>query len=313
MQVLEHQNGRPLRREALAEAPPRRKRLLLTGRFRGRPDQRCQTGQQPGTLRVAVGDRLSQLRARLRGRIRFEDAALGLHDLPQGPERDPVAVRQAPTLPPPDQVSPGVNVTQELRTHAALPHTGLADQGRQLTRTLLVRALERTDQERLLQISADQRRRVRANDVRHSARARRGRKIGSDSDLPFTATGSNGSYSNALRLPVCLLRHRHLRAATLQPRRRIHYVAGDDPSPSSGRAPSATTLACIDADPHVQAETRVGLVELADRLQNPQPRPDRPLRVVLVRDRRAEDCHHRIADELLHRSAETLDLLPSRA
>ena len=43
---------------------------------------------------------------------------------------------------------------------------------------------------------------------------------------------------------------------------------------------------------------------VADR----ERRPHRPLGVVLVRDRRAEERHHRVADELLDRSAETLEL-----
>ena len=36
--------------------------------------------------------------------------------------------------------------------------------------------------------------------------------------------------------------------------------------------------------------------------------PDGALRVVLVRDGRAEDGHHRVADELLDRAAEALEL-----
>jgi hypothetical protein len=51
------------------------------------------------------------------------------------------------------------------------------------------------------------------------------------------------------------------------------------------------------------------LVQLGDRLQDPQPGPDGALGVVLVRERRAEDGHHGIADELLDRAAVALDLL----
>ena len=51
------------------------------------------------------------------------------------------------------------------------------------------------------------------------------------------------------------------------------------------------------------------LVELVDRGEDPQRRAHRALRIVLVGDRRTEDGHHRVADELLHRPAETLDLL----
>jgi hypothetical protein len=45
---------------------------------------------------------------------------------------------------------------------------------------------------------------------------------------------------------------------------------------------------------------------VADRQRGPHC----PLRVVLVRSRRAEDRHHRIADELLDRAATPLELLP---
>jgi hypothetical protein len=49
-------------------------------------------------------------------------------------------------------------------------------------------------------------------------------------------------------------------------------------------------------------------LELRHRVEDRQPRPDRPLGVVLVRDRSAERRHHCVADELLDRPAETLDL-----
>jgi hypothetical protein len=51
----------------------------------------------------------------------------------------------------------------------------------------------------------------------------------------------------------------------------------------------------------------VRVVELLDSLQHPKAGPDRPLRIVAVRDRRAEDGHHRIADELLDDAAVLLD------
>ena len=53
-----------------------------------------------------------------------------------------------------------------------------------------------------------------------------------------------------------------------------------------------------------RSSIRLLLGPVADR----ERRPDRPLGVVLVRDRRAEDRHHRVADELLDRAAEPLEL-----
>jgi hypothetical protein len=57
-------------------------------------------------------------------------------------------------------------------------------------------------------------------------------------------------------------------------------------------------------------ERGVRLVQLLDRLQNPKPDSDGTLSVVLVCDRRSEDGHHRVTDELLDRAAVALDLLP---
>ena len=45
-------------------------------------------------------------------------------------------------------------------------------------------------------------------------------------------------------------------------------------------------------------------IQLLDGLQDPQPRTDRPLSVVAVRDRRAEHRHDGVPDELLHHPAE---------
>ena len=82
------------------------------------------------------------------------------------------------------------------------------------------------------------------------------------------------------------------------------------PSPCSGRAPSATTASPVLTPIRTCSDSPGSpLVQLLDRLQDAQPRTDRALGVVLVRDRRAEHRHHRVADELLHRAAVPLDLL----
>jgi len=206
-------------------------------------------------------------------------------------------------------------VTQELGAHAAFPHARLADQRHQLARTLLRRPVERPDQERLLQIPSDERRPVRADDVPpelgpcpHRPEDRERFRLALDRDRVQRLV-----LEHPLRLPVGLLRHRdrvHRRRA-LEPRGRIDHVAGDEPL--AELRPSAErdyALAGVDADAHLQAEAGVRLVQLADRLENPKAGTDRPLRVVLVRDRRAKDGHHRIADELLYSAAEPLDLHP---
>ena len=81
------------------------------------------------------------------------------------------------------------------------------------------------------------------------------------------------------------------------------------PSPCSGRALQGHDgLARVDPHPDLKLERRLPLVQLRDRLQDPKPRPDRALGIVLVSDRRTEHRHHRIADELLDRPSVALEL-----
>ena len=97
----------------------------------------------------------------------------------------------------------------------------------------------------------------------------------------------------------------------LEPRRCVDGVAGDDPG-LGARLARGDDVACVHADPHREADAVTAVervVQLAEAASHPESRPKRPRRVVLVRDRRAEDGHHRVADELLDGSAFCLDLL----
>jgi hypothetical protein len=90
----------------------------------------------------------------------------------------------------------------------------------------------------------------------------------------------------------------------------VDDVAGDDPLPLFGAgAQGHDRLPRVDADAYLQRQRRVGVVQLVDRLQDAEAGPDGALCIVLVRHGRAEDGHHRIADELLHGAAVALDLL----
>ena len=85
------------------------------------------------------------------------------------------------------------------------------------------------------------------------------------------------------------------------------------PSPVPGvRREGDDGLAGGDGRPHGELELFL-LVQLVDRVEDAESRADGALGVVLVRDRRAEDRHHRVADELLDRAAEALDLPRRRA
>ena len=58
----------------------------------------------------------------------------------------------------------------------------------------------------------------------------------------------------------------------------------------------------------VHGEAHLDRAVLARPVADRQRRSHRPFRIVLVRNRRAEQRHHRVADELLHRPAEALEL-----
>ena len=75
------------------------------------------------------------------------------------------------------------------------------------------------------------------------------------------------------------------------------------PSPASGRASSATR-----ASPVVMPIRTSSWPSVGERLANRERSAHGAFRIVLVRDRRAEDRHDRITDELLDGAAETLEL-----
>ena len=198
VQILEDEHRLPRLRPALSQnTPPSGERLLLRGGLAARADERRQAGLEPGAVRVVRAQRLLELRRRLRGRVRLEDAALGLDDLAERPEGDPLPVGKAAALPPADEPGTILDVGEQLGAEAALAHARLAHDRHQLAGALLGGALEGPDQKRLLELAADQRSRVRAGDV--GAEAGRGleRAVERKRLRPFPSprTGSSSSYS----------------------------------------------------------------------------------------------------------------------
>ena len=89
----------------------------------------------------------------------------------------------------------------------------------------------------------------------------------------------------------------------LQPRGRVDDVAGGHPlALGRARVERDERLAGVDGDPHLEP------LFFSDPVANREGGPDGALGVVLVRERRPEERHHRVADELLHRPAEVLEL-----
>ena len=95
----------------------------------------------------------------------------------------------------------------------------------------------------------------------------------------------------------------------LQARRGVDDVAGRHPLAfirAGGERDHR--LAGGDADADVEAERRIRRVEVGERVSCRQRAPHGALGVVLVRQRRAEERHDGVADELLDRAAEPLQL-----
>ena len=96
--------------------------------------------------------------------------------------------------------------------------------------------------------------------------------------------------------------HRSDRSRGLKPCRGVHDVARDHRL--------ALADACLEHDDRLAGVHRDSHLEPV--LSRPVPygerRPNGPLVVVAERSRRAEDAHHRVADELLDPAAEALEL-----
>jgi hypothetical protein len=91
---------------------------------------------------------------------------------------------------------------------------------------------------------------------------------------------------------------------------RVDDVARRDALAAAGiGAQDDERLTRIHSHPDVQVERGVGLVHLGDGGADRERGAHRPLGIVLVRGRRPEHRHRRVADELLHRPAEVLQTL----
>jgi hypothetical protein len=93
------------------------------------------------------------------------------------------------------------------------------------------------------------------------------------------------------------------RRSALEPRRRVDDVAGSHTlALARTGAERDERLASGDGNPNLQSSV------LDDRIADRDCGPDGPLGVVLVRDGRAEERHHGVADELLDRAVVPLEL-----
>ena len=307
VQVLEDEHRRPLVGERLEELPPGREMLrpLAARDNLGRADERAQALEH-AVPKPERAHRLGQLPFGFLGAVRLEQARLRLRHLGQRPVGHAVAVGKRAALAPVEEVGVRVDSALELVDEAALADPGHADERHQLRRTLLPRPREgpreqlelalAPDQRRaaLVDVHADPRPRLARLPDRHRLRlALRLHRLGPVVVDPLPRGAERGFV------------HEHAvhRRRALQARSGVDDIPCDHPLALGGRRPERDErFARRHGDAHLEAAV------LDDRVADREPGPHRPLGIVLVRDRRAEDRHHRVADELLDRAAVPLEL-----
>ena len=235
VQVFEHQDGRVGLGDPLQESAPGGEQLLPL-RARGRLDP--QQGQQPLPeplpflpLRQDGGE----LVLRHNRRIRLQDACVGLQDLSQRPERDPLPIRQAPPLPPSDQVRPGVDVRTQLGHDPALAQSRLTHDRYQLHRVGGNGLFEDALQERQVDLPTDERAVMGAGQIRAEPRSRR---LGVEHPHRLCLPLQGGGLQFRVvehgrgRLIRCKTnRHTHLRGHRLQPGGGVDCIPRQKPFP----------------------------------------------------------------------------------
>src|SRR2546425_7477503 len=99
------------------------------------------------------------------------------------------------------------------------------------------------------------------------------------------------------------------RGRRLEPGGNVHCVAhGQRLAGLMPRADGYDGLARVHCGPGRELQPRVLLVQFGDAIEHPEAGPYGPFGIVAVAERGAEDCHDRVADELLDRSPVLLDL-----
>jgi hypothetical protein len=315
VEVFEHEDERALVGDALEEPSPGRERLVLA---RGAsPGVVVDSGKwaevRERPVDVVRRDRLCddvlELPFGLFLGVRLEDPGVGLDHLAERPEADALTIRKRAALAPVDELRVMLDRLEELVDEAALPDPGLADERHELGGADAPRALERVQQRVELALTADKWRPHAARDVDADARSRlyclpRGDRLGFA--LRLHGLGFPVVDRVAGRTPGRLADEDAVdRGVRLQSRRGVDDVAGDHAL--------ALVRPCVERDqrlPRVDADAELELCLLVeDPVPDREPCADGTLGVVLVRDRSAEDGHHGVADELLHRASEALELI----
>ena len=191
------------------------------------------------------------------------------------------------------------------RRDSALADAGVTEDGDEVRPPLARRRVPRSRREPLqLTFAADDR--VRRLPLSSSIGfARTAIHASSGSDLPFATIGSAGSYSIASRVA------RYVSFPTRTPligRPLLEARGGVDDVARHHRL--AERRPCVERNERFARVDRDPKVEIDAEVTHRERGANRALRIVAECGRRAEDAHHRVADELLDDAAERLDLAP---
>ena len=244
--------------------------------------------------------------------VGLEDACLRLDHLGERPEADALAVGKRAALAPEDEL--GVLLAafdrgHQLTDEAALPDAGDADERDELGRFLKSRARERALQQLELAFAADELGGALLSEVDAETGARLYDLPDGDRLLLSLRLDRRGlAVVDRLRGgPVGRLADEdpvHRRGG-LDAGGGVDDVACGHAFPRLGpRREVDQRLAGVDADPDLE------LPLLGNPVTDRERRAQRTFRIVFVRNRRAEERHHRVTDELLDGSAVAFELGP---
>ena len=312
--VLEDEQRRPVARDGLDEAPHREEQLLavVDRAFGVEPEQDRQVaghglGVGPGRQ---VGDVLAQLRQRNLGRVAVEDPAelLDLHR--EGEVGAALAVGERAAVD--GAAAELLDDAVELLRQARLADPGGPDHGHEVRDALARDPLPDPAQHVELPRAADELARV-------LPLAGGALRLHRDPGLDRSGLALRLDRLGRLVLDRVLGGRIGLRPddhavhgrGRLQARGRVDDVARDERlAARHPRAERDERLARVDGDPELKVEVELSRVELLRAVADGQRAAHSALGVVAVGGRRAEDGHDRVADELLHRPAERLELPP---
>ncbi len=160
--------------------------------------------------------------------------------------------------------------------------------------------------------SPDERRRGRGPLGRGSDRLQREPRL-DGVPLPLRGDGFELSIADHVpRGPIRLLADHEPpgRRRRLEPRGGVHDVAQREGLAGLRTRPQGhDRVARVHRRPDLERSVGALPAQIADRVHDAQAGADRALGVIAVRDRSAEHGHDRVADELLDRAPESLDLL----